>query len=117
MLRVDTQEAELVTGTSIEGAGDAIQAGQQVLRAEPSLAVLGAAADGNVAVWEGGAAVLPHVDVDVVDTTGGGDAFTAALTLALMQGQTAVEAGRRASAAAALTVGHWAAVPSCVSRS
>lgn len=65
VLRVDTQEAELVTGTSIEGAGDAIQAGQQVLRAGPSLAVLGAAADGNVAVWEGGAAVLPHVDVDV----------------------------------------------------
>lgn len=52
--------------------------------------------------------------VDVVDTTGAGDTFTAALTLALVEGQEPAEALRFASAAAALattTMGAQPALP------
>jgi ribokinase len=46
-----------------------------------------------------------------VDATGAGDAFTAALTVSLIEGRSPGEAGRYASAAAALATtaaGAWA---------
>jgi ribokinase len=41
-----------------------------------------------------------------VDTTGAGDAFTAALVAALLRGQPPLAAAKRATAAACVTVGH-----------
>ena len=47
---------------------------------------------------------VPIVKVDAVDTTGAGDAFTAGLAVSLMEGLSLLEAARRASLVAALTV-------------
>lgn len=53
-----------------------------------------------------GVYAIDTVDVDVLDTTGAGDAFTAGLTLAwLLEDRPAIDAGRFASAAAAASCG------------
>jgi ribokinase len=49
---------------------------------------------------------------NVVDTTGAGDSFTAALAVALTEGATAVEAARFAAVAAAHSVGIAEVIPS-----
>ncbi|MFI5491268.1 PfkB family carbohydrate kinase [Actinoplanes sp. NPDC051859] len=54
----------------------------------------------------GGQVWLPLSDEPVVDTTGGGDAFTAALTMALLRGDDCRTAAQWAVAAAGATVGH-----------
>lgn len=57
---------------------------------------------GAVLADDAGRHAVPAVDVDVVDTTGAGDAFTAGLTVAwLLEDRPAAAAGRFAAAAAA----------------
>jgi ribokinase len=70
------------------------------------LAALAAGDHGNVFVWPDGSVVLPLDDRPIVDPTGAGDAFTAALTLALVRGAEPEAAARAAVRAAAANVGH-----------
>ncbi|HZD65078.1 MAG TPA: PfkB family carbohydrate kinase [Acidimicrobiales bacterium] len=72
VVRCDTHEAELVVGADILGGEDARRHAEQLRASGPSLVVLGAGRDGNALAWEGGSAVLPLVDTEVVDTTGAG---------------------------------------------
>ncbi|MEU4692574.1 PfkB family carbohydrate kinase [Actinoplanes sp. NPDC023714] len=65
-----------------------------------------AKSDGNVVRWKGGEEFIPLTDEKVVDTTGAGDALTAALTVGLLRGMSPIGAGRFAVAAAGATVGH-----------
>jgi ribokinase len=58
----------------------------------------------------------PAVRVAAVDTTGAGDAFNAALAVALSEGQSLTEAGRWAVAAGALCVSRAGAQPSMPTR-
>jgi len=53
-----------------------------------------------------GSLVVPLGDAPVVDTTGAGDTFVAALVAALAEGLEPAECGRRAAAAAGRTVRH-----------
>ncbi|MEU4564784.1 PfkB family carbohydrate kinase [Actinoplanes sp. NPDC023936] len=62
--------------------------------------------DGNLVRWADGEELIPLTDEKVVDTTGAGDALTAALTVGLLRGMPPAEAGRFAVAAAGATVGH-----------
>jgi ribokinase len=69
--------------------------------------VIAVGTDGNLVAWPEGAAMLPLIEPNaVVDTTGGGDAFVAALTWALDRGEGLVRAGQLATAAAGLVVRH-----------
>lgn len=82
---------------------------------------------GNVAITYGaeGARLFSHGEeiasarppkIDAVDTTGAGDAFTAALVVALVEGRDAAEALGRACAAGALAATRAGAQPSFPSR-
>jgi ribokinase len=65
-------------------------------------------------VWSGGEYWLPLIPVVSVDATGAGDAFAAALAVQLAEERSLPEAGRFASAAAALAtmkLGAQAALP------
>ncbi len=100
VLRADEQEAELLLG------GEAtVERAREVLAEGPKLLALGVR-DGNLFVWADGELRLPLTDERVADTTGGGDAFTAALTAALLRGEEYPRAARWAVAASGMTVGH-----------
>jgi ribokinase len=106
VVRADDREAELLAGHPIRSGAAAVAAGQEILRSGPSLVALAAGPDGNAVVWPEGSLVIPLDDAPVVDTTGAGDAFVAALVASLAGGLDPAESGRRAAAAAGRTVQH-----------
>jgi ribokinase len=96
VVRADHQEAELLSGREITGADEAISAAREVLAHGPGFVAFAVDGVGNVFVWDEGELVVPLGDVVVVDTTGGGDAFVAALTFALTRGDGPADAARLA---------------------
>lgn len=116
VVRADHQEAELLTGRKIAGADDALSAAREVMEHGPGLVAFAVDDVGNVFVWDEGELVVPLGDVEVVDTTGGGDAFVAALTFALTRGDRPEEAVRRAVEASGATVTHPGGRPDLTGR-
>jgi ribokinase len=111
VVRADAREAELLTGCAVHGPEDAARAAAAILDQGPALAALAVGDAGNYfawrdPVWGTGELLLPLARTPVADTTGAGDAFTAALITGLDQLQQPEEAARLAVAAAGLTVGH-----------
>lgn len=107
VLRLDAQEAELLAGHLIPDEATARGVAADLLDRGPKLVVIAVGRDGNLVAWPEGAVMLPLLEPDaVVDTTGGGDAFVAALTWALDRGNDQVRAGQLATAAAGLVVRH-----------
>jgi ribokinase len=105
VLRLDAREAELLAGHPIGDEAAARTVAADLLNRGPDLVVIAVGRDGNLVAWPEGAAMLPLIEPDqVVDTTGGGDAFVAALTWALDRGEDPVRAGQLATAAAGLVV-------------
>ncbi len=106
VLRVDAREAEQVVGDRPADADAGLAAGRTLVRRGPALAVVEVAGLGNAFVWSDGDLFLPLSDTPTVDSTGAGDAFVAALTHALLRGESRESAARLAVAAAGSTVGH-----------
>jgi ribokinase len=111
VLRCDAREAELIAGRPVPDVETARDVAHQLMEAGPELVVLAVGEEGDLAVWPGGEMLVPLIDAPVVDTTGGGDAFVAALTWALTQGCGPAQAVQLATAAAGLTVRHLAGRP------
>jgi len=106
VVRADAREASLLTGTEIGGPDDARNVAQGILRRGPGLVALAVGDVGNYFAWPEGDLLLPLTETPVADTTGAGDAFTAALITALHADQPPESAARFAVAAAGATVGH-----------
>ncbi len=108
VVRADDKEAQLLTGLRLENPDDVVRAARDLLdrHSRLRLVAFGAGEHGNVFVWPEGKLVIPLDDGPVVDTTGAGDAFVAALTLALIRGAEPESAAAAAVAAAANTVCH-----------
>jgi ribokinase len=104
VVRADHREAELLSGRKITGADDAVRAARDVMARGPGLVAFAVDDVGNVFVWDEGELVVPLGDVEVVDTTGGGDAFVAALTFALSRGDAPEDAARLAVKASGAVV-------------
>jgi ribokinase len=119
VVRADPAEAALLVDRQVatDDVDRMIGVGRGLLDAGPDLVVLGVEGAGNVAVWEGGQVFVPFGDAEVVDTTGGGDSLTAALTVALLGGRGPEDAVRRAVAAAADTVSRAGGRPDLADRS
>lgn len=97
-------ELELLAGGKIENQSDA-ESGAKVLRERGvGNVVVTMGGLGALLVGDGEAVHIPAIRVKAVDPTGAGDAFTAALAVSLAQGLTLLNAGRRASVVAGLTV-------------
>ena len=101
VIRVNSEEAEVLTGVRVEDAASARRAAKNLLRRGAGAACV-ATPGGNLLVTPENELWLPHIAVRAVDATGAGDALSAALALALAQGQPLDEAVRLGHAAAAL---------------
>jgi ribokinase len=101
IIRPNASEAEVLTGVHVTDERTARQAAHFLLHRGVGAAVIGARG-GNLLVSSDGALWLPHLEVEVVDSTGAGDAFAAALAVCVARGDRLEVAARFAHAAAAL---------------
>lgn len=106
VLRADARETRLLAGSPVGTAAAAERVAADLLRQGPSVVALAVGDAGNLIAWPEDCVFLPLTDTPVADTTGGGDAFTAALIMALAQDADPRRAARLAVAAAGATVGH-----------
>jgi ribokinase len=118
---VTPNETELATLTGVSGQqplvrSDAVQSAGKLLALGARRVVLKMGSLGAVLVSEQEPHFWPAIPVEVVDTTAAGDAFNAAYAVALAAGQSEVEAGYFATAAAACSVTRPGAQPSMPSR-
>ncbi|MFE7631488.1 PfkB family carbohydrate kinase [Kocuria sp. NPDC057446] len=104
VVRADTAEAEALVGWAPQDVAGTVRAAESLLAEGPRVVAL-ATGEGDVVAWPGGHVVLPHLGEDPVDPTGAGDAFVAALTVALLRGEGPESAAWWAAAAAADVVG------------
>jgi ribokinase len=102
LIRPNTSEAQVLTGIRVCDRDSARAAARDLLRRGARAAAVQAGEQGDVLLWEGGELWLPRFEVERVDATGAGDAFASALAVRLAEGAPLPEAGRFASAAAAL---------------
>ncbi len=102
VVRADDKEAGMLLGVP---PAEMPGAARKLLEKGPRLIAV-AVDEGNLFVWADGDVLVPLTDDEIVDTTGGGDAFVAALTASLLRGDPYPEAARRATAASGATVGH-----------
>jgi ribokinase len=108
-------EMELLVGRKVESHGDAEFAARIFRDRGVGAVVETMGRFGAPFLDDQGATHVPAVDVQAVDPTGAGDAFTGALAVSLAAGISLRDAARRASVVAALTVtrmGTQAAFPS-----
>jgi ribokinase len=121
ILVVNQTEAVALAAEILPGSRDAAEPerfieelGPALLALGPRLVVLTLGAAGAVAVSVDGAIGQPAVPVEAVDSLGAGDAFAAALGVALSRGLPTADALRQAAAAGAvatLTAGVFHALP------
>ncbi|NLS77440.1 MAG: ribokinase [Chloroflexi bacterium] len=107
-------EASYLVGYPVEDEAAARRAAADILALGPQAVVVKMGKRGALLVTPQASQLVPGYAVEVVDTTGAGDAFTSALTLALAEGQALPEAVRLGNAAGALAVtrfGTMAAMP------
>jgi ribokinase len=120
VLRADPREAALLTGATLDRPEDARRAAAGLLRQGPSLVALAVGDAGNYFAWQGqwgsGELWLPLTPTPVADTTGAGDALTAALIAGLDSGGNPERAARLAVAAAGATVGRPGGRPALTAR-
>ena len=90
---------------AMTGAGSVDEAAADLLRRGPSGVVVTLGGDGCLVATGEGTLRLPALDIDVVDTTGCGDAFCAGFVVGLLYGKPVPEAARWGTAAAARVAG------------
>jgi ribokinase len=102
--RGQTHRGQTHRGRPVEDTATAEAAARELLAGGPQAVVLKRGAAGALLVTREGAQHVPSFRVKVVDTTGAGDAFSAALVVAMAEGKPLPEAVRFANAAGALAV-------------
>ena len=97
-------EAGLLTGRSVETVEDAFDAARELLGRGPRSVVVTLGSAGCVVADQSGMDHLSGLSVEVVDSTGAGDAFVGALSYYLARGEDLREAAGWANRIAALSV-------------
>jgi ribokinase len=112
-LVVNESEAGALLGRQVRGAADAVGAVEELVGRTRSVVVT-VGAEGAVVGGPEGIERVPAPSVEVVDTTGAGDAFTGALAAALSRGEQLAEAARLGVRAGAWSVSRSGAQASYV---
>ena len=111
ILTPNEQETETLVGYPVSDDMTAERAARELLGMGPSAVVLHRGAQGALLVTPDDTIHVPSFSVDVVDTTGAGDAFSGALSVTVAEGLPLVDAIRRANAAGALAVTRLGTLP------
>jgi ribokinase len=109
-------ELEALTGSQVSGLESAAEAARGLVELGVRTVVVKLGSVGSMLVTADGSKHFPACQVDVVDPTGAGDAFTAALTVQLAAGVGIDEAIQYANVAGALAVTKLGAQPSLPTR-
>ncbi len=109
-------ETSHLVGYPVEDEAAARQAALDILARGPQAVVVKMGKRGALLVTPETSQLVPAYVVEAVDTTGAGDAFTSALTLALAEGKTLPEAVRLGNAAGALAVTRFGAMSAMPTR-
>lgn len=104
-------EAELITGQKIASVEDAQLAARDLLASGVGTAVITLGSNGALVVTSEKSEHVPGQKVQVVDTTGAGDAFNGAFAVALAEGKGLAEAAAFANVAAAIQVTRLGTAP------
>ena len=103
VIKPNAREAEALTGIHVRDRDTARKAAKHLLERGVGAVAVQAGDEGNLLVTSEQEYWLPKIPVQSIDATGAGDAFAAALAVALSEERSWSEAGAWASAAAALT--------------
>jgi ribokinase len=109
-------ETESLVGRPIESEDDLIEAAREILASGPDAVVVKRGGKGSLLCTPQGILSVPAFEVDTVDTTGAGDAFTGALTVGIAEGMSIEEAVSFGSAAGALAVTRLGTMPAMPTR-
>lgn len=112
VLTPNKAEAEALSGQSIRNLNASRKVARGLLSKGPQAVVLKLGEKGAVLTTANEEHYFPAYQVNVVDTTAAGDAFSAALSVAIAKGQTFKEAVEFANAAGALATTKVGAQPS-----
>jgi ribokinase len=107
-------EASSLCGCSVKSVDTAIQAAKQLVKMGSGMAIVTLGENGAVSADQKGVFHVPAFPVSSVDSTGAGDAFVAAFTVALSEGVSVFDALRYGCAAGAIAttkIGAQSAVP------
>lgn len=104
LITPNRSELELITNRSIVTVEEAEKAAQEVISVGVKNVIVTLGGEGALVVNTDKTTYVPSYQVDIVDTTGAGDAFNGGLAIALSEGKDLVEATKFANAAAALKV-------------
>ena len=107
----------MLTGVAVRDRATARQAADMLLGRGVKQVFIPAGDAGDLLVTPSGEHWLPRFPVTAVDATGAGDALTAAFTVALIEGRSPADAGRFATAAAALATTKFGAQSGLPTRS
>lgn len=102
VIKPNSKEAQALTGIDVQDRASARKAAEKLLQRGVGAVAVQAGEEGTLLLWRDGERFMPKVPVKSIDATGAGDAFVAALAVALAEGQSLEEAGPFANAAAAL---------------
>ncbi|MEI7846091.1 MAG: ribokinase, partial [Chloroflexota bacterium] len=116
VLTPNETEAQIITGLPVKNLEQAEAAARQLLQMGVGTAVITLGNKGALVVTPDYVRHVPGRQVQVVDTTGAGDAFSAALAVALAENKEMVEAVVFATAAAALQVTRFGTAPAMPNR-
>lgn len=111
VLTPNETEAKILTGRSPDEDVDPLQLCEDLLDLGVNVVVLTMGAKGAFVVSRDTRFQVPAFKVDVLDSTGAGDSFTATLAVSLAQGLDLKEAVQRAAAAGALTCTKIGVIP------
>ncbi len=104
VLTPNETETQIITGLPVRDIHEAETAAQKLLSDGVKAAVITLGSQGALVVTPNTSQHVPGRRVNVVNTTGAGDAFSGALAVALAEGKDLIEAVSFANAAAALQV-------------
>lgn len=111
ILTPNDQETGTLVGYPVVDDVTAERAAQALLAVGPQAVVLHRGERGALLVTADGTSHIPSFSVQVVDTTGAGDAFSGALAVAVAEGLPLADAVHRANAAGALAVTRLGTLP------